>query len=68
MEACNKQDEINLSFTEDEAHWLFCIKSNNISNLQNSFIYLIKMLITSVNDAQFKLEENNEIIVSMKKI
>lgn len=67
MNYSKKGDIVSLSLTEDEANWLFCINSEKVFSLPNTFNYLIKMLITSVNDAQIRVEET-EIIVSMKKI
>ncbi len=68
MEYSNKQDEINLSFTEDENDWLFYLSSENVRRLPNSFIYLIKTLMTSINNTEFKNDEENVLVVSIKKI
>lgn len=61
------QDIIDFSITEDEAHWLFEIESENISKLSSSFKYLIKMLMTSINESNIEIEDS-KIVVSLNKI
>ena len=66
IEQSNKGDEVKFSLTEDEENWLFEINSENISKLQNSFTYLLRMLVISIENCMLNIEEN-KIIISLKK-
>lgn len=66
IEQSNKGDAVKFSLTEDEENWLFEINSENISKLQNSFTYLLRMLVISIENCMLNIEEN-KIVISLKK-
>ncbi len=66
IEQSNKDDSVKFALTEDEENWLFEINSENISKLQNSFTYLLRMLVISIENCMLNIEEN-KIVISLKK-
>ncbi len=65
-EVSKSNDKLKFSLTEDENNWLFDVESQNIKKLSGSFKYLIKMLITSIDDSRVHINENNIVIELLK--
>lgn len=65
-EVSESNDKLKFSLTEDENNWLFDVESQNIKKLSGSFKYLIKMLITSIDDSRVHINENNIVIELLK--
>ncbi len=66
IEQSNPNDVVKFSLTEDEENWLFDISSDNISKLQNSFTYLLRMLVISIENCMINIDEDS-IVISLKK-
>lgn len=68
LDKSEENDKISLSITEDESNWYIYVTSQNISKLPASFIYLVKMLMASIKDSDFKIESEEKIVISLQKV
>lgn len=68
LDHSNENDKVSLSITEDENQWYIYVTSDNVSKLPPSFIYLVKMLMASIKDSDFKIENEEKIVISLQKV
>lgn len=66
-EVSQPKEKLRFSFTEDENSWLFEIESSDIEKLSSSFKYLIKMIMTSIEQSSINVSDN-KVTISLNKI
>lgn len=63
----SEDKNIELALTENEKNWIFCIASSRISELSNTWLYIYKNVILSLENEFYINQEKNKIDIFIKK-